>query len=223
MTTRFSSVPQPPQLEPTPVVKPSGEGGKARKKEPKEKATSRTTAPPQPPKCTTWCALCDVVSHATHTFPELPRLKPMVNEAFPESDIPKVYVTIPDLVPKLKSLCINPPCDLCDFHGYYTHLYPRLNDYYASLATVCQFKAMCNDFTSPLFASSASAELEDMPTSTDIPPPDVEMMEPLATIFYLLSSMRPAMEDPSGTSPPIPHDLHSTITLGSTSIYTLYA
>ena len=121
----------------------------------------------------------------------------MINETFPESDIPEVYVTIPNSVPKLKSLRTNHPFTLCDFHGHYTHLGPRLEEYRSSLEAVHQFEAKCTNSTSPLFARFASIELEDTNAPIDIPPPDVEMMKPSSTISYLSSSTRPSGNIPS--------------------------
>ena len=94
----------------------------------------------------------------------------MVNETFSESEIPEVYVTIPDSIPQLKTLRTNHPCAFCNFHGHYTHLCPRLEDYHSSLQVVRQFEAKRNKCTPSLFAISASVELEDLPTPIDILP-----------------------------------------------------
>ena len=131
----------------------------------------------------------------------------MVNETFPESDIPEFYVTISNSVSKIKSLRRNHPCALCNFHGHYTHLCPRLEEYHSSLEAFHQFEAKHDKFTSHLFTSSTLTEPEDLPAPTDIPPPDIEMTEPSATIFYLSSSMRPSVEVPMETSPDDPLDL----------------
>ena len=195
-----------------------GKKGKAHKGASKDKAAPTNPTPPRPSKHTIQCALCDVAGDATHACPELPHLKSMVNEMFPESDIPEVYVTILDLVPKLKSLCTNHPFTLCDFHGHYTHLCPCLEEYRSSLEDILLFKAKRNESTTPLFAHFSLAKPEDTNAPIDIPPPDVEMTEPSPTIFYLSSSMRPSVEVTLETSPDVSLDIPSAITLGSTSV-----
>ena len=139
--------------------------------------------------------------------PELPHLKILVNETFPDSDIPEVYVTVPDSIPKLKNLRTNHPCALCDFRGHYTHLCPRLDEYRSSLATYRQFKAAHDKIPSHLVASSTPVGPKDLSTPIHIPPPVVETIEHSSTIFYLSSSLR---DDPSTLLP--------TNTLGSTSV-----
>ena len=117
-----SGPPAPPQ-GPTPVVPAPGKKGKARKGASNpDQAAPTTPTRPRPPKPSIQCALCNIVGHATHMCPEFPHLKILVNEAFPDSDIPEVYVTIPDSIPRFKTLRKNHPCALCDFHGHYTHL-----------------------------------------------------------------------------------------------------
>ena len=59
----------------------------------------------------------------------------------------------------------------------------------------------------------ASVELEDI----SIPPPNVKMTKPLATIVYLSSSMRSLVENPSGAFPYVFTEPPSEITLVSTS------
>ena len=86
MTSLAATVPQPPQQEPPPIATASGKKGKACKRASKDKATLTDLAPPPPPKP---CALCDVVSHTTHTCPELPHIKLMVKVAFPKSTVPE--------------------------------------------------------------------------------------------------------------------------------------
>ena len=117
------------------------------------------------------------------------------------SSFPEVYVTIPNSIPKLKTLCTNHPCALCDFHGHYTRLYPCLEESHSSLEAFRQFEAKRDKIPSHLFASSASVEPEDMPAPIKIPPPDVEMEESSAKIFYLSSSMRPSVAVPLGDFP----------------------
>ena len=173
------------------MVTALGKKGKARKEETNQDQASPTNpTPPRPPKRTIQCALCDIVGHATHTCPELPHLKALVNETFPESDLPEVYVTIPDSIPKLKTLCTNHPCALCDFHGHYTHLCPRLDEYHSSLDTYHQFKATHDKIPSHLSVSSTSIGPEYIPTPIHIPPPAIEPTEPSITILYLSSSLR---------------------------------
>lgn len=203
MTPPFASVPQPPQHEPTPLVKASGEGGKACKKAPKEKAAHITPAPPKTPKCTTPCALRDVDGRATHHCLELSRIKPMVNIMFPESEVPNVHLTLPTSAKKLKTTHTNRPCALFDIHGHYTHLCPHLKDYHTSLEVVHQYKVERNESTYPLFACYDSEKPKDTSPPINIPPPDVEMMESSAIILYLSSSMRSMVEDHSGASPSI--------------------
>ena len=152
MTTPTAIMPQPPQQEPSLVTTALGKKGKAHKKASKDKDASTDPTPPNP------CALCDVVGHATNTCLELPHLKPMVKEACPESDIPEVYVIIPDSASKLKSLHTNHPCALCDFHGHYTHLCPCLDDFHTSLEVVRKFEVERNESIYPLLVSFASTE-----------------------------------------------------------------
>lgn len=179
-----------------------GKHGKARRGASKDKATPTNPTPPRPPKHTIQCALCDVVGHATHTCPELPHLKTMVNETFPESDIPEVYVTIPDSIPKLKNLHTNHPCSLCDFYGNYTHLCPRLDEYRSSLAAYRQFKATLNHRPSSLAPANLS-------TPIHISHSNIEMTEPSAIISYLSSSPRFPTADPLVPSPNVLPD-HSS-------------
>lgn len=102
----------------------------------------------------------------------------MVNETFPESDIPEVHVTILDSIPKLKNLRTNHPCSLCNFHGHYTHLCPRLDEYHASLATYHQFEPA-------LARNPSSLTLDHLSTMITISPPDTEMTDTSATVSYL--------------------------------------
>ena len=80
MTSPAATVPQPPQQEPPPIATTSSKKGKAQKRASKEKVAPTDPTPSLPPNP---CALCDVFGHTTHTCPELPRIKPMDNVAFP--------------------------------------------------------------------------------------------------------------------------------------------
>ena len=142
----------------------------------------------------------------------------MVNVTFPESAVPKASVPSATPAKNPKTIHTNHPCALCDLHGHYTHLCPRLEDFRTSIAAVHQFEAKRNESTSLLFAHSALAELPNMTTPIDFPPLDVEMTEPSSSIFYLSSSMRPSGNIPSESSPVVSLDLPSVIILGSTSI-----
>ena len=184
-------MPQPPQQEPPPIATTLGKKGKARKRASKDKGTATNPAPSWPPKRTIQCDLCDVVSHASHTSPELPQLKSMVNETFPESDIPEVYVTIPDSIPKLKPLCTNHPCALCDFHGHYTHFFPCLEEYCSSLEALRQFEVECNESTTPLFSHLAPIH---------IPPYDVQIIGPWLEVPPDVSSNLPSAPSLVSTS-----------------------
>ena len=218
MTSPTATMPQSPQQEPPPVATASGKKGKYRKGASKDKAAPTNPAPPQPPKHTIQCDLCDVVGHTTHTCPKLPHLKPMVNVAFPESTVLEAFVSSATAAKNPKTIHTNHPCALCDLRGHYTHLCPRLEDFRTSLAVVCQFEAKRNESTSPIFAHFSLAKLPYMTAPIDIPPPDVEMMEPSSNIFFLSSSMRPSGNIPSESSPVVSLDLPSAITLGSTSV-----
>ena len=218
MTSPAATVPQSPQQEPPPVATASSKKGKSRKGASKDKAALTNPTPPQPPKHTIQCALCDVVGHASHACPKLLHIKPMVNVTFPESAVPEASVPSATAAKNPKTIHTTHPCALCDLHGHSTHLFPRLANFCTSIAAVHQFEAKRNESTSLLFAHSASADLPDMTSPIDIPPPDVDMMEPSSTIFYLSSSMRPSGNIPSESSPIVSLDLPSMITLGSTSV-----
>ena len=88
LTLVTAPIPPPPQLEPTLVVKASSEGYKAKKNEPKDNT-------PKAPKPTPLCTLCEVVGQATNNSLELPHLKPLVHETFPESNVAEVQATLP--------------------------------------------------------------------------------------------------------------------------------
>lgn len=125
-TPAFSSVPKQPQHGPTLVAKAYGNGGKARKK-----GTQHKPPKPLPP-----CALCDVVSHATNNFPKIPHVKDVVTDTFPDSNIPKVHVTLTESDKKVRSLRTNYPCYLCDHYGHYSHHCPHLEYFHDTLQVI---------------------------------------------------------------------------------------
>jgi len=130
-------------------VKSSRQGGKAKRKEPKDKGPQ---APPTPkaPNLTPLCALCKFFGHATNNCPELPQLKPLVHDAFPESNIPEVHVNI--LVPpkKLKTLRKNHPCALCYIHGHYSQWFPHLDEIRDCLGEIREYEATRSKASTPL-------------------------------------------------------------------------
>ena len=154
MTPPAATVPCPPQQEPYPVATTSCNKGKSRKKASKDKATPTDPNPPPPPNP---CALCDIVSHATHTYPELPCIKPMVNVAFPESVVPKASVSSSNAAKNLKTIHTNQPCALCDLHGHYSHHFPHLMNYRASLEVVREYEVEQNQSASPVLAQYAAS------------------------------------------------------------------
>lgn len=93
-TSAFASIPQQPQQEPTPIAKSSRKGGKSQEKGTKEKTPPTTLAHLKSPKPIPPCALCDVVGHATNNCFELPHVKDVVTNTFPDSNIPEVHVTL---------------------------------------------------------------------------------------------------------------------------------
>ena len=115
------------------MVTAPGKKGKARKGAAKDKATPTDLAPPLPTKP---CALCDVISHATHTCPELPRIKPMVKVTFPESTVSKPSVSSSSTAKNPKTIRTKKPYALCGFHGHYSHHCPHLMHYRASLEVI---------------------------------------------------------------------------------------
>lgn len=123
-----ASVPLQPQQETFLVAKASERGRKAKRKESKEKDPLSPPAP-KAPKLTPLCALCEVVGHATNNYPEFPCLKTLVHETFHESSISEVQVTLLGPIKKLKTLCTNHPCALCDHYGHYCHYFPCLNEF----------------------------------------------------------------------------------------------
>lgn len=85
----------------------------------------------------------------------------LVHETFPKSNILEVHVNI--LVPpkKLKMLCTNHPCALCDLHGHYFHCFPHLDEFHDYLGEICEYKATHSGASTPLpVDSSTTSELE---------------------------------------------------------------
>ena len=159
----FASVPQQPQQEATYIVKASGEGRKTYKKGPKDKAPQATPTPPKPPKPSTPCALCDVVGHATNNFPELSHIKSVVSDTFPESNNPKVHVTLPESAHIKESLRTNHPCDLCDIYDHYSHHYPSLEYFRNTLQVIHELDVARSDSTSPLPTSFGPTAFQSPP------------------------------------------------------------
>ena len=110
-----ATVPPTPHREPSPAVIATSKKRKARKGASKDKATAPDPTHPPPTKP---CALCDGVSHATHTCLDLPRIQPMVKVAFPESTAPETSVSPSHVAKNQKNLCTNNPCALCGIHGH---------------------------------------------------------------------------------------------------------
>jgi len=79
------------------------------------------------------CALCDVDGHATNNYLELPHVKYVVTDTFPDYNIPEVHVTLPESTKKNISLSTYHPCDLCDNYGHYSHRFPCLKDFFDTL------------------------------------------------------------------------------------------
>ena len=132
--------------------------------------------------------------------------------------VPKASVSSSTVAKNPKTIHTNQPCALCDLHGHYSHHFPHLTHYRASLEVVREYNIEQNQSASPVLAQYAASQIEDLLAPIDIPPLDVEMTEPAATILYLSSSLRPSIEAPSESSPVVSLDLLSAITLGSTSV-----
>lgn len=138
------------------------------------------------------CDLCEVVGHATNNCLELPKLKPLVHEAFPKSNILEVHVDI--LVPlrKLKMLYTNHSYALCDLHGHYSHCFPCLNDFHDWLGFIREYEATHSRSSTPLpmdFGTTSQPEHGNSDPSIMIPSLDVEMMDTTCPILYLSSSL----------------------------------
>ena len=195
-------VPSQPQQVPAPIVKVSKQGGKSKRKEHKDKAPQASSTPeapnPSPPH-----TLCKVVGHATNNCLELPHLKPLVHETFPESNIPEFNVTLPSPSKKLKALQTNHPCALCDHHGHYSHCCPHLDEFCDSLEAICEYETTRSGSPTPLPMDSGTTSKpkqgDSGPTIT-ITPPDVEMTDPMGHILYLSSSLSSLQENLSKVS-----------------------
>ena len=129
----------------------------------------------------------------------------MVNEPFPESNIPEVYVTIPDSILKLKPLRTNHPCALCNFHGHYTDLFPCLEEYRSSLEALRQFEVERHESPAPFFLHLSLATPEDTDAPINFSPYDVEITGPWSEVH-------------DETSHEVSPDLPSAPSLVSTSV-----
>lgn len=179
-TTEPLAPPQDPPHDAT----PTGKKRKTREGASKDKATTLDPTPPPPAKP---YALCDGIGHPTHTCPELPHIQPMVKVIFLESIVPETPVSS-SAAKNPKTLHTNKPYALCGVHGHYSHHFPHLTHYRASLEVIREYEVEQNQSTSPILAQYASGNLEDPPTTIDIPPPNVEMLEFVAPLLYLSSS-----------------------------------
>lgn len=128
ITHATASMPLQPQQEPTPFAKASLQGGKANRKDLKEKSLQALPSP-KAPNPTPPCTLCQVVGHATNSCPKLCQLKPLVHEAFLESNIFELHDSLLVRAKKLKTLPTNHPCVPCDLHGHYSHCFPCFNEF----------------------------------------------------------------------------------------------
>ena len=84
------------------------------------------------------CAICDVVSHPTHIFPEMDELKPLLGSeakiATPQS-LKKELGT----KGKGKALRTNHACIICSNYGHYTHHCPEIPRYKDTLHAIERF------------------------------------------------------------------------------------
>ena len=130
-------------------------GGKAKRKEPKDKASQ---APPTPkaPKQSPPFDFCKVVGNTTNNCPELPQLKPLVHETFPESNIPEVHVNLLGPSKKLKTLHTSHPYSLCDHHGHYSHCFPRLDEFCNFLEALRKYEVTHIGTPTPLLMDSST-------------------------------------------------------------------
>ena len=167
LASSVATMPPAPPQDPTPVVTAPGKKGKARKGASKDKVTPTDPTPPPPAKP---CALCEVVGHATHTCPELPRIQPMVKVVFPESMVPDPSLPSSFVTKNPKNIRTSKPCALCGVHGHYSHHCPHLTHYRASLEVVREYEVEQNQSASPILAQYASGQLEDPPAPIEIPP-----------------------------------------------------
>lgn len=197
-TPYFASKHQQPQQGVNPVVKVYVEGGgggwvaESLKKYPKDKAPQATPALPKPPNPTPPCTFCDVVGYATNICLELPHIKSVVSDTFPNYNIPEVHVTLPEPTKENKSLCTNHPCYLCDNYGHYSHHLPCLEYFQDTLQVLCELDVTRSYSTSSLHVGSGPTTFLERRVSKPtilIPPPNVKMMDSSTPILYLSSSM----------------------------------
>ena len=81
------------------------------------------------------CAICDVVGHPTHIFPELDELKPLLNS---KADIttPCSSKKEPATKGKGKAFHANHACTICSNYGHYTHHFPEIPRYRDTLHAI---------------------------------------------------------------------------------------
>ena len=149
------------------------------------------------PQCEFTCtkSLCKVVGNATNNCPKLPHLKPLVHETFPKSNIPEVHVNLLGPPKKLRMLCTNHPCALCDLHGHYSHCCPCLDEFCDFLEALHEYEATRSGSSTTLPVDSGTTnqpEQWDSGATIVIPSPDVEMTETTDHILYMSSSLSPS-------------------------------
>lgn len=141
-----ASIPSQPQQEQTPVVKAAGQGAKPKRKIWRKRLPKLL----QPLSPQSYALLCEVVRLATNNCPKLPQLKPLVHEAFPESNILEVHVDISTPPKKIKTLRTNHPCALFDIHGHYSHCFPHLDEFHDCLGVFRDYEATHSGTSTPL-------------------------------------------------------------------------
>ena len=81
------------------------------------------------------CAICNVIGHPTHIFPELDKLKPLLGS---EAGIttPRFHKKEPATKGKGKALRSNHTCTICRNYGHYTHHCPKISRYRDALHAI---------------------------------------------------------------------------------------
>lgn len=111
---------------------------------------------------------------------------------FPESNIPKVQITLPGPANKLRMLRTNHPYALCDQYGHYSYCFPHLDEFCDCLDAFCRYKATRGGSPTPLpMDSSTTSKIEkgDSSPTIIIIAPNVNMTDSTGHVLYLSSSL----------------------------------
>ena len=83
------------------------------------------------------CAICNVVGHPTHIYPELDELKLLLSS---KVDIATPHSCKKEPATKIqgKSLCTNNACTICNNYGHYAHHFLEISRYRDTLHAIEQ-------------------------------------------------------------------------------------